>query len=188
MERTRKNLAMNQLNPFRVLTNDPSLTAWGWAVIDVKSSNVVISGCIKTESQSKKRRIRKGDDTVRRISELNFELLRIIRTYNVQFVISELPHGSQNASSAVMMGVVTGLMQAIADSLDLPIEWYSEGDAKKHLLNRRSVTKEETIKAIKELYDVKFTTIKYKDEAVADAMAVYHVARSQSPILKLNLR
>jgi Holliday junction resolvasome RuvABC endonuclease subunit len=188
MKRTRKNLTMHQLNPFRILTNDPSLTAWGWAVVDAKNGNVVDIGCIKTESQNHKLRIRKGDDTVRRISEINFELLRIIRTNNVQFIISELPHGSQNASAAVMMGVVTGLLQAIADTLDLPAEWYSEGDAKKHLLGKRSATKDETIKAIKELYNVHFTTVKYKDEAVADAMAIYHVARSQSPILKINLK
>ena len=45
-----------------ILTNDPSLTAWGWVVL--RGNAIVEAGCIKTESQAKKRRIRKGDDRI----------------------------------------------------------------------------------------------------------------------------
>jgi len=76
----------------------------------------------------------------------------------------------------------------MADCKGLPIDWYGESDAKKHLLNKRSATKEETIKAISKIYNIPWTGVKYKDEAIADAMAIYHVAKSQSPLLKMNLR
>ena len=170
---------------FKVLANDPSMTAWGWCVVDAKTNFIYSTGCIKTGAENKVRRIRKGDDTIRRIQEINHQLINIIKVYDVKFIISELPHGSQNASAAVMLGLVTGVIQTIADVLDIPIDWYSEGDAKKYLLNKRSATKKETIDAIDKIYKVDWTKVKYKDEAVADAMAIYHVARSQSSVLKL---
>ena len=166
-----------------ILTNDPSLTAWGYAVIN--SDGIVRdAGCIKTSSESKARRIRKGDDRVRRISEINHILLLKIRDWGVGYILSELPHGSQTASAAVMIGITAGIAQTLADSFKLGIEWYSEGDAKKHLLNKRSATKQEVINAISEHYDIPWTGVKYKDEAIADAMAIYHVAQDQSSMLR----
>jgi Holliday junction resolvasome RuvABC endonuclease subunit len=165
-----------------ILTNDPSLTGWGWAVLDGNDA-IIDTGCIKTESQSKARRIRKGDDRVRRISEINHVLIDVIRKYNVQIILSELPHGSQTASAAVMIGITAGIAQTIADCFGLSIEWYSEGDAKNHLLRKRSATKQEIIDAIVIRYQVPWTGIKYKDEAVADAMAIYHLAQQKSSVI-----
>ena len=177
MERTRRSGRRT------VLTNDPSLTAWGWAVLSLEGE-VIAVGCIKTQSEAKARRIRKGDDRVRRISELNVELLVLIHDYNVQYILSELPHGSQTASAAVMIGITAGIMQTIADCHNIGVEWYSEGDAKKCLLGRKAATKQDVIDAVKQKYKVPWTGIKYKDEAIADAMAIYHVAREQSSVLK----
>ena len=122
-----------------ILTNDPSMTGWGVAVLDY-AENILFTDCIKTEPSSKKLRIRKGDDTIRRISEINKRLIYIINKYNVQFIVSELPHGSQNARAAVMIGVVSGIGQTLSDTFGISIEWYSEGDAKKALHNRISCT------------------------------------------------
>ena len=166
-----------------ILTNDPSLTGWGWAVVDY-SGMVLDVGCIKTSSESKARRIRKGDDRMRRSSEINSILINIVQKYNVKIILSELPHGSQNAAAAVMVGMTGDKMQTIADCFGMSIEWYSEGDAKKHLLNKQSATKQEIIDAIGKHYDIPWFNIKYKDEAVADAMAIYHVAKAKSPVLK----
>ena len=41
------------------------------------------------------------------------------------------------------------------------------------------------IDKIDSLYDVPWYDTKYKDEAIADAMAIYHVATKQSEILKI---
>ncbi len=177
MERTK-----NQ--SFTILTSDPSITAWGWAVIS-KNGNILETGCIKTAPEQKKRRIRKSDDTARRASELIKQLLNMIRKYNISYLLTESPHGSQNASAAVMIGLCTGIMQTISDCLDIPIEYYSEGDSKKCLLGKLSATKDETIKAIDKLYDVRWRNIKYIDEAVADAIAVYHVASKESTTIRL---
>lgn len=171
------------MKPLTILTNDPSLTAWGWAVL--RGDKIIQVGCIKTAPEQKKRRIRKGDDNTRRVSEIVQELHQLIAFHNVNYILSELPHGSQNASAAVMIGMTVGIIQTLADCLKLPVEWYSEMDAKKCLLNKRSATKQETINAIDKNYPfTPWTYIKYKDEAVADALAIHHVACQQSNVLK----
>jgi len=170
----------------KVLANDPSITAWGWAVVDQEvgeKGKVLEVGCIKTSPGYKKQKIRKGDDTTRRVMEINTALLSVIYKYNIKFLLSELPHGSQSAAAAVMIGIVTGIGQTLSDALGIPIEWYSEGDSKKNLLGKLSATKDETKDAISSLYKVPWTGVKYHDEAVADALAVYHVAINQSLFL-----
>lgn len=167
-----------------ILTNDPSFTAWGWAILDW-NGNILEVGCIKTAPEQKKRRIRKSDDTTRRISDINKTLLDLIRKYNVQYILSESPHGSQNASAAVMIGACAGILQTMADTLDIGIEWYSEGDSKKNALGKLSAVKNEMIVAMDKLYKVPWKKVKYFDEAVADALAIYAVAVRQSSTLKL---
>lgn len=167
-----------------ILTNDPSATAWGWAIMSWDGI-VIKTGTIKTATEGKKRRIRKGDENVRRISEINHQILDLIKACNVKFIVSELQHGSQNANAALWQGAVTALIIAIADALDLPIEFYSEGDSKKALLNKPSASKQETIDAITKLYVVPWTGKKWRDEAVADAISVFHVARIQSSVIKM---
>jgi len=171
-----------------ILVNDPSITAWGWGVITLKGE-IIDAGCIKTKPSNKKLKIRKGDDRCRRISEINQVLLELIEKYNVCFILSEQPHGSQNAMAAIMIGVCLSILQTLADTLRLGIEWYSENDCKQCLLGKRSAEKEETIQSIKKLYpDVPFKNIKYIDEAIADAMAVYHYGRNNSNILRIYLK
>jgi len=169
-----------------ILTNDPSMTAWGYAVLDW-SGKILKSGCIITKPSGKKSRIRKSDDRCRRVSEINAELLTLIEENNVQFIISELPHGSQNAQAAVMIGIVIGILQTISDSLHIGLEWYSENDVKKFLFNRMSVTKQEMVELIKKKTKGNlewFKNIKFRDEAVADSLGIYFVALNQSAVLK----
>lgn len=166
-----------------ILTCDPSFTGWGWAVIGF-NDEIIESGCIKTVPEAKKKRIRVGDDRVRRTSEITQSLLKTIRTYSIRYIVAELPHGSQNAKAAVMIGIVIGILQTLADTLKIGIEWYSEQDAKKALLGKKSAGKDDTIKAVVKQYDYKKTGTKYIDEAVCDAIQVYHVAKQQSPVIR----
>ena len=118
-----------------ILTNDPSFTAWGWAVID-KDNKIIDCGCIKTAPEQKKRRIRASDDRERRSIEITTKLIKLIQKYDISFIISESPHGSQNARAAIMIGIVTGIITAISCCMEIPIETYSEQDAKKVLLGK----------------------------------------------------
>jgi Holliday junction resolvasome RuvABC endonuclease subunit len=167
-----------------ILTNDPSIVAWGWVVMTTRN-NIIEAGCIKTAPEQKKRRIRKSDDRTRRINDINAVLLSLIKKYNIEYIIAEMPHGSQSASAAIMIGIVLGMLQTISDCLNIPIEYYSEGDSKKCLLGKLSATKDETKQAIDKLYDVPWTGIGYKDEAIADAVSIFHVASKESTTLKI---
>jgi len=178
MKRTTEN------HPPAILTNDPSFTAWGWAVL-TPASKILETGCIKTAPTEKKLRMRKGDDRVRRTKEICMQLLAVIKKYDVSFMVSELPHGSKNASAAIMMGVVVGILEGIACTTGISLDWFSEGDAKISVLGKRSAAKTEMITAIAQLYTVPWTGVGYKDEAVADSLAVFHVAKEQSSTFAL---
>jgi len=168
-----------------IIAFDPSFTGWGWAVISL-DEEVIASGCIKTEPLYSKLKIRKGDDTNRRINELNQELLEAMKVNNVKAIVSEQPHGSQNASAAKMIGIVLGMIQTYADIFEMPIEWYSEGDCKKCTLGKRAATKEETIVKMTELYNISINHLpKYQKEAIADAMQVYHTAKMTGTLIKM---
>ena len=182
MKRTTK-----QNNGFTVLALDPSLTAFGWVVL--QGMEILKSGCIKTSPSSKKTRIRKGDDRCRRITEMNAILLSLIKKYKVNYIVSEQPHGSQNAGSAVMVGISLALIQTLGDSLGIGVEWFSEADSKKCALGKQSASKGEMIEAMDRIYEVDWTDTKYIDEAVADSLGVHNVAMNESPVLKaMNLK
>jgi len=167
-----------------ILACDPSFTAWGWAVVDIKD-NIIDTGCIKTSPSSKKRRIRKGDDRCRRISEINQKLIGIINQYHISLIFSEQPHGSQSSVAAIMIGICLGIVQTISDVMKVPLEWYLEQEAKKNLLGKRSATKEETIQAIIKRYNWTPSGTKYIDEAVADALSIHHIGRTQSQLYRV---
>ena len=167
-----------------LLACDPSLTAWGFSVITADGI-VLDADCIVTKSEAKSRRIRKGDDRVRRTQEINTTLLSLIKKYNIRYIVSELPHGSKSAAAAVMIGIVIGVLQTLSDTLNIGLEWYSEGDAKKEILGKRSATKDEMIAAIKKRYTVPWRNAGFRDEAIADSMAIFHLASKTSPAIKL---
>ena len=179
MKRTAKS------NTNYILTNDPSMTAWGWAVVSSKGK-VVDSGAIKTTPSNKKLGIRKGDDRARRITEINSELLTIIEEYKIKLIISEQPHGSQSAVAAVMIGITAGIIQTMGDCLDIAVEWYSEADCKKSISGKRSVGKDEMVEIAKTKFSgIAWRNTKWIDQAVADSLAVFHVANQQSALIKL---
>lgn len=181
MERTKNNTCKC------ILAFDPSITAWGYAVIDVQSKQILCAECIKTTPESKKRRIRKGDDDVRRIILINSILLDLIKKYNVVHIVAEQPHGSKSASAAKMIGIVLGIIQTISDCTNIGVDWFSEADSKQALLGKHAATKQETIDAISNKYKVKWTNADFRNEAIADALSIYHLACISSPTVKLLL-
>lgn len=167
---------------FTILAIDPSLTAFGYSIIC--NDKVLTCGCIKTVPSTKKLRIRKSDDRMNRISDINQTLIAIIKEYPINFIVAELPHGSQNANAAISLGLVSGSIQGMSDFLNIGLEWYSEGDCKKALLGKHTATKEETIIAISRKYKIAWPSTKYKQEAIADSIAVYHCADRNSTIIR----
>jgi len=185
MRKINKEVVKTNDSRFYVLACDPSLTAFGFSIINEVDDTIVEVGCIKTSPEQKRKRIRKSDDTLRRASELIQELLRVIRKYDVKYIVNESPHGSQNANAAVMIGLCAGIICTLSEALDIPLETYSENDSKKQVLGKNAATKKEMIEAIDKLYKVPWTKVGFRDEAIADSLAVYTVAKRQSQTLKL---
>lgn len=170
-----------------ILALDPSLTAFGYVVVNPFNNKCISQGVIRTSPTDKKLKIRKGDDRCRRIHEINTALLHIINNHNIKLILSEQPHGSQSAVSALMIGVTLGLVQTIADCTDIPIEWYLEGECKYNLLGKRSATKDAIQNAIYEQFPetLSWSSLpKYHKEAICDAMAVYHKGKQDSQLIK----
>lgn len=172
----------NKSNKPFILTCDPSFTAWGWAVL--QDNMVKASGVIVTKPDTKKKKIRASDDRARRVREIIQQLDRIITKYHVTYIVSEMPHGSQNHSGAIMIGIVAGILEGFNVLKNIPLEWYLENDAKRALFGRISASKAQVIEAVDSLYEVYWTKTKYVDEAVADALAIYYAAECNSPTLK----
>lgn len=167
-----------------ILCNDPSITGWGYAILDW-NSNILTTGVIKTHPESKKRKLRQQEDRIRRIQEINLKLLSLIKEYDVVYIISELPHGSQNAAAAVTIGMCADKVQTIGDCLGLPVEWFSENDIKKTVVGRSAVSKENMARAISKKYpDWKRTWTKVEDHEVCDALACHYTAIHTSPTFK----
>jgi Holliday junction resolvasome RuvABC endonuclease subunit len=168
-----------------ILTLDPSLKAWGWAVVDLEGE-VLDYGCIETKPDDKKSRIRKGDQLIRRTTELAHVLwTEIIQRYDIWLILSELPHGAQSYNGAIIIGLTAGMNVMMSYASSIAIEWYSENDVKKFLFNRKGVSKEEMKEKIYSMMDVKSLGSKVRDYGVADALAVYQTALGQSDNLKV---
>lgn len=171
-----------------IMACDPSLTAFG--IVVLRNNLVIDHGVVATKPEAKKRKIREGDDMVRRTRELLQALVRVINKHNVTYIVTELPHGSQNSRGAIMIGIVMGIMESMNTLRNIPVEYYSEADAKKAVVGRISATKKQIIEAVDELYEVKWQykpsgkPLEYYNEAVADALAIYYCAECSSPTLK----
>ena len=166
----------------RILACDPSFTAWGWVVLEGHCPRA--QGVIVTKPDNKKKKIRASEDNARRVREIVQQLDRIIEKYHVTYIVSEMPHGSQNYKGAVMIGVVTGILEGFNVLRNIPVEWYLENDAKRALFGRISASKDQVKAAVSDLYEVYWTGVKYADEAVADALAIYYAAECHSPTIK----
>lgn len=123
-----------------ILSLDVSFRNMGWAVLH--SGAVVSCGVVKTEKQ-KKKTVRVSDDNVDRCSHLAIELEKIIRKYNVQGVIGELPGGSQSAKAAASLAMGTAIAACVKALLKIPAEWTTPDAVKKAVTGKKTASKPE---------------------------------------------
>ena len=169
-----------------VLSNDPSVAAWGWAIIKIHKgmARIMETGCIKTETQYKAGKIYKADDNARRFTEIVEVLNGLHKKYKIDWILTEAPHGSQSASAAIMVGAVAGILATFSVCHGLPVDYYNEKEAKRHLLGSSSGSKQATIDGISAKYGTKWVrNVKYIDEAVADALQIFDLGRTRSQAL-----
>lgn len=150
---------------------DPSLTGWGYAVFH--NDMLVDYGIVST----KKGKGRVAFDLVNRAFYIVDRLLPIIQSSDV--IVSELPHGSQSSAAAVMIGMVIGISTALSRASAKPIYFYLQRDWSIFIHGKHISDKNETVKKILQLYEIKGS--KRKVEAVADAVSVFLYHRARMP-------
>ena len=146
-----------------ILTLDPSLNAFGWAIIDEKTNIVHNCGCIvypaskKTNISSMKDKVigKYNQDTLV-LTSIFKKLDDIIKTNKVAAIYTEVAIGSQSSRAAEALSMVKGLTISLAATNKLVIYPVSPSKIKEVLAFDRNATKEEIYAKVVE----KFPTLK----------------------------
>jgi len=154
-----------------ILALDIAFANLGWVVFD--KGEPVAWGVISTEP-TKKKNVMVSDDYAGRCMDYSSQLITVIQRYKPKGIVGELPHGSQSASSAKLLGGAVGIVCAVATMHGMPCEWISEGDSKKASLGVRAAKKEMTMDWARSRYpDKQWPKTKGVFEHIADALMAY---------------
>lgn len=99
---------------YRLLSIDPSITAPGYAVLDLSraSPRLLAAGVWNTSPQKGAKR---SDDNLRRALYVWRELRRVIALHNPIAIAIESGAGSKNAKTAIMLGLAQAVAACAAD-------------------------------------------------------------------------
>lgn len=154
-----------------ILTLDPSLRAFGWAI--VSANKIIACGCIKTAKSSK----RVTDSDTDRLEFISKELADQILKYNPTKIVFEHAAGSKSSRANQALAFVKGLVIGLAVAYNIPFQTVTAKEVKKGLTSNRNAEKDELQKIVIEKYpDFNEKTLKFSKEkkfAVSDAIAVY---------------
>lgn len=146
----------------------------------------------RTKPSSKKRGIRVADDDAERCQELARFLIDTIRSHQPAGAVVELPSGgAQGARANRAMGMATGIVVAVLEVAELPVEWVTPGDVKKAATGRADGSKEAVQDAVRETFDWgqgdknHWPRHKWAQEHVADAAAAVLAAEGGTLIRAL---
>lgn len=135
-----------------VLGLDPSLTAYGWAVVALeKRPRVVAAGCVRTKPDTKSRHTYQADLDGARVDELATGLLEVLDAHEVALVASEAPAGSQHAQAAKALGLAYGLTRAILVARGRHVLTVQAHEVKKAIGGSKSASKGEVAAGVEQL-------------------------------------
>lgn len=144
-----------------VLGLDPSLTAYGWAIvaIDEAPAHVVLDrpgprvlfvGCIRTAPESKQRHVYQADRDSQRIIELGDGLLRAMALHpKIDRIVCEAPAGSQHALAAKALGQSLGVTLGILVSHGRTVRFVQAHEVKKAIGGSKGASKDEVAAGVK---------------------------------------
>lgn len=96
-----------------ILTNDPSLSAWGMArmLLDTDTLELELQELVLVKTKkTKDKRARVSSDKLERATVLSNAFLRMSKGVNAIF--SEVPSGAQDSAAASAFGIVVGILAA----------------------------------------------------------------------------
>lgn len=104
-----------------VIGLDPSLTAFGWAVVSAETPpRVLAAGCVQTKPDTRSRHLYQADQDGARVDAIAVALLRVLRDAQMHgqstpaiLVAIEAPAGAQHAAAAKALGLSYGVARAV---------------------------------------------------------------------------
>lgn len=155
----------------RILSLDPSLRAYGWAIIE---EDILACGCIETESF--KDELTSLSDN-KRIDILANELKRIIETWKPELIIFENPVGSKSSRANQALAYAKAITIGAAIFSGIAYEPIRAKSVKKALTGNSDADKETILELVTKMYP-SFATLttkwsKARKLAASDAAAVY---------------
>jgi Holliday junction resolvasome RuvABC endonuclease subunit len=102
-----------------MLALDPSFTATGWVVVDLRFDKIVGAGVIRTKKAKPKERLSAAEDDARRGLEIRRGIADVIRRFKPVVIAQEGNSGSQHANSAKALARA---QQACVDAVDEALE------------------------------------------------------------------
>lgn len=133
-----------------VIGVDPSLCNTGLAVVEVGpgGEKVLEVLVVRTEPSAKKRRIRVGDDTARRIAEIASALDAAIGRHKPVALVVEAPAGSKGARAAAALAGAMASVVTVATLRRLPLVHVQPLDVKRAMVGKKAATKDEIVLAV----------------------------------------
>jgi Holliday junction resolvasome RuvABC endonuclease subunit len=166
-----------------VLGLDPSLTAYGWAIVDrdVKPPNVIAAGCIRTEKDGRKQHMYQADQDAQRIVLLAHGIGSALQqamklpqalTQPVR-VVCEAPAGAQHATAAKALGQSLGVTLGVLVTRGVGVRFVQAHEVKRSLGGAKDASKDAVAAGVLARAQWASTaSTKPAREAEADAAAV----------------
>ena len=121
---------------------------------DPASRQILFAETCRTEPTPRKRGVRVADDDAERCQKLARFLIDTIRIHQPAGAVVELPSGgAQGARANRAMGMATGIVVAVLEMAELPVEWVTPGDVKLAATGRRDGSKDAVQDAVREAFD-----------------------------------
>ena len=183
---------------YTALCLDLTLANCGLSVMDIYDVNdidVVYIDLVVTE-KSKEKSLRRNSDDLARARAINDEIQKIIKEFDCNIIIAEMPEGTQSSRAAFSFGTTNGILACQT----LPIIEVRAVDAKKVAVNTKSAAKSKMIDwafktyphldwkiGVRKNRPAKITRdmLTAKNEHIADSIAVGHAGVSSAEFTRL---
>lgn len=174
----------------RLLAIDPSLTATGFAILDLTGDreNVLALDFVATKPDTKSRHVYQADKDGARVDDIADKLLALIDQYRPDLVASEAPAGSQHANSAKALALAYGAIRGALRARGVTPLMVQAHHAKKAATGDKAASKEAVIGAMQTRFVVQLAGSKAKREALADALSVACAAMGEPTVQAMRRR
>jgi crossover junction endodeoxyribonuclease RuvC len=150
------------------LALDPSLAETGFAVINLDTRLLATAGTIRTNPR---------ETTAERLAVLGRRLTALLRRYRPESVAIEQPFVGRNATTALALGAVRGVVLYLCGRRQLPVHEYSTTHVKSIITGTPAATKDQVARIIRAISG---RGARNHNESDAIAVALAHLSSDRT--------